>query len=176
MRAKGRNAKFDTRSKRKRVFSRCAFAPALPQGRQPMVKNRFQNRMDKRQTIMKQHEISGSRRRPPKKAPNMTSRRLPGTLREPPGKRAPRRPQEPPRAPPRAWAPPWRPLWAHMAPRGAPEASRPSFGVLRAPSGSIFGFILMIFRHSFLIRSLSCSCLFSLACSCSLFVFEGFKP
>ena len=57
------------------------------------------------------HEISGSRRRPPKKAPKMTSRRLPGTLREPPGrarrgprgaKRAPRRPQEPPRAPPRA--------------------------------------------------------------------------
>ena len=53
----------------------------------------------------KKHAMSGSRRRPPKKAPKMTSRRLPGTLREPPGrarrgprgaKRAPRRPQEPP--------------------------------------------------------------------------------
>ena len=69
------------------------------------------NRLEKRRTIIKKHEISGSRRRPPKKAPKMTSRRLPGTLREPPGrarrgprgaKRAPRRPQEPPRAPPRA--------------------------------------------------------------------------
>ena len=45
--AKGRKAKFDTRSERNRVFSRCALAPALPQGRQPMVKNRFQNRMEK---------------------------------------------------------------------------------------------------------------------------------
>ena len=65
----------------------------------------------------------------------------------------------------------WRPLWAHMAPRGAPEASRPSFETLRAPSGSIFPSFLMIFRPSFLIRSVSCSCSFSLACSCSLLGF-----
>ena len=37
VRAKGRKAKFDTLSERKRVFSRCTLAPALPQGRQPMV-------------------------------------------------------------------------------------------------------------------------------------------
>ena len=33
----------------------------------------------------------------------------------------------------------------------------------------------MIFRPSFLIRSMLCSCSFSLACSCSLCVFEGFE-
>ena len=47
-------------------------------------------------------EISGSRRRPPKKAPKMTSRRLPGTLREPPGRarRGPRAAKRAPRMPP----------------------------------------------------------------------------
>ena len=46
----------------------------------------------KQNTNIKKHEISGSRRRPPKKTPRMTSRRLPGTLREPPGRarRSPR--------------------------------------------------------------------------------------
>ena len=38
VRAKGRKAKFDTPSERKRDLSRCTLAPALPQGRQPMVK------------------------------------------------------------------------------------------------------------------------------------------
>ena len=62
----------------------------------------------------------------------------------------------------------WEHLWVlgrrcYMAPR-APEASRPSFGALRAPSGSAcFASFLMIFRHWFLMRSLSRSCSFSLA-------------
>ena len=49
VRAKGRKAKFDTLSERRRVFSRCTLAPALPQGRQPMVKKDFKNIMEKRQ-------------------------------------------------------------------------------------------------------------------------------
>ena len=119
----------------KNVFLRCTLAPALPQGRQPMVKRDFKNRMEKRQTIIKKHEISGSRRRPPKKAPKMTSRRLPGTLREPPGrarrgprgaKRAPRRPQEPPRAPPRAAQ--RRPPGAPLAPKRLQEGFGNHFG------------------------------------------------
>ena len=66
------------------------------------------NFKNEKKKTSKKHEISGSRRRPPKKASKMTCR---SPLREPPGrarrgprgaKRAPRRPQEPPRAPPRA--------------------------------------------------------------------------
>ena len=98
-----------------------------------------------------------------------TKNDLPEAPRDPPGapregQERPKRRQEGPKKAPRAAKSPksrseavlegsWRPLWAHMAPRGAPEASRPSFGALRAPSGSIFGFIFDDFStfvsHSF---------------------------
>ena len=69
----------------------------------------------------------------------------------------------------------WRPLWAHMAPRGAPEASRPSFGALRAPSGSICCFIFDDFStfvsHSFPVMFLF---VFAWVLVFALF-FEGFE-
>ena len=111
----------------KTCFSRCTLALALPQGRQPMVKKDFNNRMDKRQKTTKNMKCQGPGAGLKKKAPKMTSRRLPETLREPPGrarigprgaKRAPRRPQEPPR--------PGRPP-------GAPLAGH--FGAQRRPGG-----------------------------------------
>ena len=36
-----------------------------------------------------------------------------------------------------------------MVPRGAPEASRPSLGAFRAPSGSIFGDFSTLVSHAF---------------------------
>ena len=68
-------------------------------------------------------------------------------------KSGPRRPQEAPSSffsppgPPRAATRSdlrrsWRPPWADMAPRSAPEASEPSFGALRVPSGSFFSSFL----------------------------------
>ena len=100
------------------IFSRCTLAPALPQGRQPMVKKDFKN--EKNKNIKK--KMSGSRRRPPKKKHQQwlgEAQEAPRGPREGPKSR-----QEPPQEPLRGLEGPGRPNGpgGHFGPTWRPEA------------------------------------------------------
>ena len=83
-------------------------------------------------------------------------------------------------------AAPWGPLGPQVVPGGLPEASRRSFRSFSEQFWLHFCIVLGYFCSCsrsrlgtsaivFLIRSVSCSYSFSLACSCSLLVFKGFE-